>query len=141
MYTDRVASFIDGYSNIIFSSNRENDTIQDIEMDLLPRNTDFDLFIFEKGREDKVLRRVTNTAGIDEIMPEESGRGEYSYVSDANGTLNRFIGQLDSSIAFIDTITHYNYRKTQPQTDLPRNITSYAVDTMNKGRGRDSCQW
>ena len=46
MYTDRDASFIDGSSKIIFSSNRENDTIQDIGMDLLPRNTDFELFIF-----------------------------------------------------------------------------------------------
>lgn len=133
MYTDRDASFIDGSSKIIFSSNRDNDTIQDIEMDILPGNRNFDLFIFEKGREDKVLRRVTQTSGIDEIMPTESGKGKYTYLSDANGTLNRFVGELDSVIAYIDTITHYNYfTTTRPLTDLPRNITSYAVDTVNK---------
>lgn len=133
MYTDRDASFIDGSSKIIFSSNRENDTIQDIEMDILPRNTDFDLFMYERGGDGIVLRKVTETAGVDEIMPKESGRGEFTYVSNANGTQNRFVGRLDSSIAFIDTITHYNYfTNTRPVTDLPRNITDFAVDTVNK---------
>ena len=128
-FTDKDARYLDG-SNIIFSSNRTNDTIQDIEADLLEPGLTQDLFIYNLFDEDKVLRRVTNTSDANETEPELYADGEFSYLTDANGTINRHLARLDSNIAFIDTITHYNYfTNTRPLTNFPRNITSYAVDT------------
>ena len=89
-----------------------------------------DLFIYDLNDKDKVLRRVTNTDNAEETEPELYADGQFSFLSDKNGTINRHLGQLDSNIAFIDTITHYNYfTETRPLTNFPRNITSYAVDT------------
>ncbi|MFT4682082.1 MAG: hypothetical protein ACI9FU_001563 [Granulosicoccus sp.] len=128
-YTDQDARYLDG-SHIIFSSNRANDTIRDVETDLLEPGLSQDLFIYDLNGKDKVLRRVTSTADANETNPELYANSEFSYLSDAKGTINRHLGRLDSNIAFIDTITHYNYfTHTRPITNFPRNISSYAVDT------------
>jgi hypothetical protein len=128
-FTDQDAKYLDG-SHIIFSSNRTNDTLGEINTDLLDPDLSQDLFIYDLNDKDKILRRVTNTEDADETEPELYADGEFSFLSDANGTINRHLGKLDSNIAFIDTITHYNYfTETRPITNFPRNITSYAVDT------------
>ena len=128
-FTDQDAKYLDA-SHIIFSSNRTNDTIGEIDTELLESGLTNDLFIYDLNEKDKVLRRVTNTDNAEETEPELYADGQFSFLSDKNGTINRHLGQLDSNIAFIDTITHYNYfTETRPLTNFPRNITSYAVDT------------
>jgi len=134
IFGDRDARFMDRSRKVIFSSDRTNDTIKQFDMKLLPRDTDFDIFIYDRDSKDNVLRRVTETPFINETMPMEYAGGRLSYLSDAKGTVNRYIAELDSTVAFIDTTIHYRYfTREQQVTQYPRSIEEFDVDTF-KGR-------
>ncbi len=132
IFADADARFIDRSRKVIFSSDRNNDTIRQFDINLLPRNLDRDIFIYDRNSDDMVLRRVTATPFINETRPMEYDGNSLSYLSDANGVINRHLATLDSAIAFIDTSIHYSYfARTRPLTQYPRNINTVDVDTAN----------
>lgn len=131
-FTDVDARFMDKSRKVIFSSDRNNDTIKQFDMNLLPRNLNHDIFIYDRDSDDPVLRRVTNTPHIDEMAPMEYDGNSLSYLSDEKGAFNRYIAKLDSNIAYIDTTVHYNYfTRSRMGTQYPRSILEYDVDTTN----------
>lgn len=131
-FTDVDARFIDRSQKIIFSSDRNNDTIKQFDMNLLPRNLNHDIFIYDRKSDEQVLRRVTNTPYTDELAPMEYDGNSLSYLSDEKGVFNRYIARLDSNIAYIDTTIHYNYfTVSRMATQYPRSILEYDVDTVN----------
>jgi hypothetical protein len=134
IFTDRDARFMDRSRKVIFSSNRNNDTIRQFDGKLLPRDLDFDIFIYDRDSKDMVLRRVTDTRFVNETMPKEYDGRRLSYLSDATGTVNRYVAELDSAIAYIDTTVHYRYfTRSEQATQYPRNVEGFDVDTF-KGR-------
>lgn len=131
-FTDVDARFIDRSRKVIFSSDRNNDTIKQFDMNLLPPNLSHDIFIYDRKSDEPVLRRVTNTPFVNELAPMEYDGSSLSYLSDEKGILNRYLAKLDSNIAYIDTSIHYSYfTRTRPLTQYPRNILEYDVDTAN----------
>ena len=135
IYDDLHPQFIDEGNRILFSSNRDNDTIfKKPDIDFIDRKND--LFIFnlnELNRNYKYLERVTDTPNENEIMPFEISTGRYVYLSDRNGLYNRFIAEKDSSISFIDTTTHYKYvQKNSPQTNYVSSIREHHVNRNNE---------
>lgn len=131
-FTDVDARFMDKSRKVIFSSDRNNDTIKQFDMNLLPRNLNHDIFIYDRNSDDQVLRRVTNTPFIDELAPMEYDGNSLSYLGDEKGMFNRYIAKLDSNIAYIDTSIHYNYfTRSRMGTQYPRSILEYDVDTTN----------
>ncbi|MCB9186992.1 MAG: hypothetical protein H6601_09625 [Flavobacteriales bacterium] len=131
-FTDVDARFIDRSRKVIFSSDRNNDTIKQFDMNLLPRNLNHDIFIYDRNSNENVLRRVTETPFIDELMPMEYDGNSLSYLSDEKGVFNRYIARLDSNIAYIDTSIHYSYfTRSRMGTQYPRSILEYDVDTTN----------
>jgi len=132
IFTDVDARFIDRSRKVIFSSNRNNDTIKQFDIKLLPKNLDQDIFIYDRKSEKMVLRRVTQTPFVNETKPMEYDGRSLSYLSDAKGVINRHLAELDSSIAFIDTSIHYSYfTRTRQLTQYPRNVNGYDVDTAS----------
>lgn len=134
IFTDIDARFMNRSKKVIFSSNRTNDTIKQFDEKLLPPDTDFDLFIYDRKSEDNVLRRVTETPFVNETSPMEYDGRRLAYLSDATGTVNRYLAELDSAVAFIDTTVHYRYfTRSEQKSQYPRNIEAFDVDTF-KGR-------
>jgi len=134
IFADRDARFMAGSRKVIFSSDRTNDTIRQFDMKLLPNEVDFDIFIYDRDSKDNVLRRVTETPHVNETMPMQYDGQRLSYLSDARGTVQRYIAELDSAVAYIDTTVHYRYfTRDRQATAYPRSITSFDVDTF---RGR-----
>ncbi len=134
IFADRDARFMDRSRKVIFSSDRTNDTIKQFDIRLLPRETDFDIFIYDRDSKDNVLRRVTQTPFVNETSPSEYDGRRLSFLSDAQGTVNRYIAELDSAIAYIDTTVHYRYfTREQQVTQYPRSVLEFDVDTF-KGR-------
>ena len=129
IYDDFNPVFINKSKNIIFSSNRIHDTIQNSSKDSITIvNAKQDLFLYNYTSKTKLLRRLTNTELANETNPLVINNNYISYLSDRNGIINRFTGELDSAIHFIDTTTHYRYfMNSFLQTNYNRNILQYDI--------------
>ncbi|MBP9150774.1 MAG: hypothetical protein KBF73_00680 [Flavobacteriales bacterium] len=132
IFTDVDARFMDRSRKVIFSSDRNNDTIKQFDMNLLPRNLNHDIFIYDRDAKEQTYRRVTNTPFVDELAPMEYDGNSLSYLSDEQGVFNRYLAKLDSNIAYIDTSIHYSYfTRSRQLSQYPRSISEYDVDTVN----------
>jgi len=133
IYDDLNPSYLKGGQEIIFSSNRINDTLEEEPKLLKPGlPATQDLFILNLAPDTKVLRRVTNTPSANEIQPMEYEPGFLTYLGDQTGIYNRYIARLDSSIAYVDTTAHYRYfTRNFLTSDLPRNVFSHDVSSRS----------
>ncbi len=128
-FDDLSPRFMKGSGDIIFSSNRPGDTLKP-SPHVKPEDLSFrnDIFLYRYRAKSNVLQRLTNTPTEHETMPMPYSQTEFSYLSDYNGIVNRFLARYDSSIAWVDTTTHYRYfTTTRPVTNYPRNITEQDI--------------
>ena len=128
---DIYPKFIDNSSKIIFSSNRISDTLINERHfeDHAETNENYDLFIYDFKKKNKVLTRLTNSKYINETQAVEVKTNSYMYLSDENGIVNRKIATFDSTISYIDTAVHYKYFTINfPLTNYPRNILYYDLN-------------
>ena len=74
IYDDRNPVFINNSKDIIFSSNRTNDTLKPPSKDSITiADSKQDLFLYDYAHKSKVLRRLTNTPFADETKPVSLG--------------------------------------------------------------------
>lgn len=122
-WDDLYPRFIHKSQDLAFSSNRTSDTIKVKDSSIVHRDSNLDLFIYTCKSKSNVLKRVTNTRFADEIMPIDYDTSHFSFISDANGIQNRYLAKIDSTIAYIDTTTHYRwFTTTYPITNYQRNL-------------------
>ena len=124
-YDDLHPRFIDNSTRVIFSSNRNDDTIRkktEIEMN----RYDKDIFILDIEKPKYPLTRITNTPFVDESYPNQYDEKHYSYVSNENGINNRYLAYYDSAISHIDTAIHYRYFSvTGRLSNYSRDVIEY----------------
>jgi len=134
IYDDLHPKFIDNSSRIVFSSNRDSDTLETIKkfnLNQLPNNHK-DIFIYDLESKSEVLTRVTNTPNESEVKPDQLGK-DITYITESNNVLNRFIAEYDSAIASIDTAIHYRYFFIhEPATNYKRNILEYDINNKSE---------
>ena len=134
-YDDLYPAFIDKSRKIIFSSNRDNDTllkrIYRVEQkDSISRT--FDLYIYDFKHRRKTLQRLTNTRFSNELQAFQLSHGHYTFLSDSIGIINRMAINYDSTIASIDTAVHYRYfTRTFPVTNYPTSILQHDFSKTN----------
>ncbi len=131
-WDDNDPVFVDNSKGILFESNRTHDTIKSNEDAKLyfkfSRNND--IFFYNNVSKSNILYRVTSTPYANEIKPQEYGKGVISFIGDANGIYNRYIGVLDSSISFVDTMEHYRYfYNAKAITNYQNNIREQHVNS------------
>jgi len=132
LYDDLHPRFVNN-EEVVFASNRISDTItpKAIEIDFLPSKNDIFIYpIVQHNRTFKYLTRITDSEKINEIQPFPTGINTFQFLSDENGLYNRFESNKDSSIAFIDTVTHYKY--TISATPLTNSVTSIKEHFVSK---------
>ncbi|HNR20345.1 MAG TPA: hypothetical protein PKN75_08895 [Bacteroidia bacterium] len=128
LYDDLYPQFVNGSSQIIFSSNRSNDTVG-VEYRKNPMQNNLDLFLIDPEQRNIVTQRLTNTPNANEIYASQIDSMHYAYLADGNGIYNRYIVKLDSTISFIDTTEHYRYfATTLPQTNYTRSVLQHDVN-------------
>lgn len=133
-FDDLYPRFMTGTRDIIFSSNRVNDTIGAGLTDLLPLNSNLDIFQMEYPGGSGVLKRVTNTPLANEIHPVPADSGRIFFLSDESGIYNRYSGYTDSTIAYIDTAAHYRYySESAAMSDYARGIRAHDM-SLKKNR-------
>lgn len=127
IYDDLDPHFVDNGRSIIFSSNRNSDTLGKVDPDTKLK-TSFDLYVYNWQSRSNVLRRITNTPGINEFQAQPWDSAHFTYISDQNGIYNRYVGYFDSTISYIDTAAHYRYlARSIPVTNYKYNIIEQDV--------------
>ncbi|MFZ4522294.1 MAG: hypothetical protein ACOYNC_11340 [Bacteroidales bacterium] len=123
-YDDLNPRFFNHSGNIIFSSNRDNDTIRfDEPVKIENLHYSSDLFLYNYTSKRNVLQRLTKTPDASETLPQPYADNYFCFLSDQSGIVNRYMARYDSTIAFIDTTAHYRYFTTTfPITNYSRNI-------------------
>lgn len=127
IYDERYPRFIPKTRKIIFSSNRDSDTLTNTKKDdLITKN--FDVFIYDMKKKGNILTRVTSTPNEHETHPYGLDSLNYIFLSDKNGIVNRYLANMDSTISHIDTTIHYRYFTTSfPMTNYKRSILYHQV--------------
>lgn len=122
-FDDLQPRFIRNSSAIVFSSNRTNDTLTADLKRVLPSGNNLDVFYYDYKGKAGVLRRITDTPGAREVQAMEYDSSSVSYLSDANGIMNRYAATIDSALSYVDTVEHYRMIiHTFPQTNRSRSI-------------------
>jgi hypothetical protein len=135
-YDEKDPSFIENSSKIIFSSNRKNDSLYlDVERKPIPHK--FDLYIYDLNKKfQRTLKRVTNTPNFNEYQPFETSNNQFTFTSDQNGVVNRYVAVFDSIISSVDTVISYRYySKSSVLTNYKRNILKMDFTNENKNLG------
>lgn len=133
IWDDNNPVFIKGNRQIVFESNRFNDTLKASDdasyFARITRNNDLFMAQYPFTRSNKVLIRVTNTPDVNEIQPQAYTQQYLTYLSDKNGIYNRYLAEYDSSIAFVDTTEHYRYFfKSKVITNYDRNLLEQHIN-------------
>jgi len=148
IYDDLNPRFINNSEDIVFTSNRINDTLSVSQeagkTTSLSTAKNKDVFLYNFARKAKVLKRITHTPEDDESFPIEFDQSVISYLSDKNGVNNRMLTKFDSVISHVDTTAHYrfttkqfpasNYRRSIIEQDANIKSKKYAEIIYNKGR-------
>jgi Tol biopolymer transport system component len=130
-WDDNNPVFVKGSKQIVFESNRINDTIKasDDAQYFVKLNRNMDLFMSPYPFTSKVLVRLSNTPDINEVQPQAYKSSYVTYLSDKNGIYNRYLAEYDSSISFVDTTEHYRYFfKSTPISNYDRNILEQQIN-------------
>jgi len=113
---------------IIFSSNRLTDTLTNTGDPYERVGLTFDLFTYNIQKNNNILTRLSDGKYIDRFSPSGIPGNRLSYLSNASGVFNRYTADIDSTISFIDTTTHYRYLiKSAPASNYDRNILDQSV--------------
>jgi hypothetical protein len=137
LYDDLSPKFINGGRQIIFASNRVDDTIRidgkTLYQKLGKRN---DLFLYDHKNKSKVLRRVTTTPDIDESSPHGYGKNYVTFLGEKDFVTQRFVAKFDSAISYVDTTEHYRYFAVSKQVGL--NSRSILMQDVNASSSKAS---
>lgn len=122
-------SFLKNSSDeIIFTSNRLTDTLTNTGSPFEKLSSTFDLFTYNIRKRHNILTRLTEGRYNDRFQPVSTGKTTLSYLGNNNGIINRYDAKFDSSISYIDTITHFSYFiKSTPVTNYDRNILNHDI--------------
>ncbi len=146
IFDDMSPRFINNGSDIIFSSNRPEDTTGYYKPGepLYSKNMPFDLYLVSHNNMEYEIKKLSDYKYVNDTKPLEVETNKYMFLSDKNGLINRYIAKYDSVIDFIDTTIHYRYyTESYPITNYSRNILDYDISPatdeyaevlFNKGR-------
>jgi hypothetical protein len=104
---DLYPRFTNNSTFIIFSSNRNNDTIGPPGSEFYIQGSRLDIFIFDYLSGEKALHRLTRTPHIDETWPLQYNKEYYAWLTEQNGVINRDAGSFTTLFDKHRVILHY----------------------------------
>ena len=109
-YDDFNPVFVKNSSQILFSSNRVNDSLSVGGQENELYDYSYDLFLYDINNKDVVLKRMTSTPGVNEMFPQKYDKENFTFLIDQGGVYNKCVGKFDSTLTHVDTIAHYSYK-------------------------------
>ena len=129
MYDDLDPVFIPGTAAIVFSSNRNNDSVSVSNPSLQMLNKNFHLFIYDLDTTTTLFYNLTNTLSMDQ-KPYAKSEQEIYYLSDIKGISNLFRYNLRDST--FTQITAFD--KSMEDYDLHFDPDKMSFIMLDKGR-------
>ncbi len=108
----------DSMRGIMFSSNREDDTLMPKRYESQLMNKQLDLFFYDLDANQNALYRITNTPYANETFPQNFSDKEYCFLSDANGVRNRYTGHFER----VFDHNQKTYRFVSKESDEPDSV-------------------
>lgn len=134
-YDDLNPRFVERTDQIIFSSNRNEDTLRNVAYSKFPLINSYDLYLYDYDKRGRALTRVTKTPYINELKPINIDTAKMAYLSDESGIVNRNILVFDSVAVYSYDTTIFWYDTTitvykdtfssYPATNYARNIIDH----------------
>lgn len=103
---------LDSMRGILFSSNREDDTLRTKRYDSQRMQRQLDLYFYDLDANSNVLYRVTNTENADEIDPQPFSDSTFCFLSDSNGVRNRYIGRFETVFDHREKVYRFTSKET-----------------------------
>lgn len=98
----------DSAQGILFSSNRPDDSIKPGRYESQAILKTHDLFFYDLSNGS--MYRITNTPLANETYPQGFSDSEFCFLSEKNGTRNRFVGHLESVFSHNERTYRFTYR-------------------------------
>ncbi len=131
-YADFNPTWIQNDKRVVFSSNRPSNQVVKGDETFEFVNKRMDIFAMEAKEprmDTSYIWQLTNSPGVSELKPMEYEPGYLSFLSSRGDILNRNLIKIDSSIAFVDTTTHYEYSFREfEMLKNERSIIDHAYD-------------
>ncbi len=140
-YDDLYPRFLDKSTKIIFSSNRQQDSIKTEAYVRFPMFNTYDLFVYDYLKRDPKLTRITNTPYINETKAIELDTSAVAYLSDESGIVNRNILVFDSVLAYQYDTTIFWYDTTisvYRDTFSTYNASNYSRNILDQDQSKRS---
>jgi hypothetical protein len=134
---DLFPRFIENSKKIIFSSNRKSDSLNLNSTEISAPSPVFRLYVSSYPRGSNKLTPISGNELANHTQPFGFSTNRFTYLSDGNGIINRYLAEYDSIISLIDTTIHYRYyTKSYPLTNYTRNILENDVDRKTTKLGQ-----
>ena len=136
---DASVTTIDCRKSLLFSSNRNTDTLSFQRLDTILPIANFDIFLFDLESRSPELVRITDTPLFDERNPIGLDSAHFAFLSDESGIINRQAGVLEPFVAYHQAVIYLKdgaevkaLDMSQPtEWPLPRILTFLApLDTV-----------
>lgn len=113
-YDDLQPAYVEagGLRGILFTSNRESDTMQQQRYESQVINHSSELFFYDLDANTNVLSRVTSNTDARESSPQNFNADEFSYLSDENGISNRRIGHFEKVFDHYEKTYYYTFKES-----------------------------
>lgn len=130
IFDNQTPVFTNHSARVIFSSNRPPDSLfTKARLDFQPSGNSYGLYSYDLIKQDNKLRKLIHEPLTKYKQPKEYAKNYFSYLSDETGIMNRYLARFDSTIAYVDTATHYRYFvERMAVTDYPGNIVSHDLN-------------
>lgn len=129
-YADLHPSFDKSGEKIYFSSNRNNDSLnQASEID--PFAHEKDIFVYDLNQPETPIRSVSNTPNNNELYPVDFN-DQVTFIEHKGANSIRYKAEFDSAVARIDTTVHYRYfYDVEEVKDYDRNLLYQSTNKEN----------
>jgi Tol biopolymer transport system component len=118
---------VDDIQGIVFSSNREDDTLRKVRYENQAFNKQCDIFMYDL--ESSEVYQITKTPKISERKPFQFSSDKYQFLSDANGITNIHTGHLESQFDH-KQVTYYVLNKESNEADSTSFPESLDITTI-----------
>ncbi len=130
-YDDINPRFVEYSSKVVFSSNRNTDSLSQPVIPRLNETNNFDIFQYDLDNKNGMLKRITRTPYINETQPIDFNQKYIAYVSDYNGIKNRYAARVEEEFDYNEIIIKYQ------DSSYKTNDTIFYFDENINTKGKE----